>query len=145
MFGIFGKKKAEIKAVVKKLENRELMQAIVAGAIWVAAADGEIDSKEIARLEAIIKTNDKLAHFGAEITSNLNRYREKFELVGMPVLRFEARKELQDTAHNESDAAEVFVNMISIALAGDGSIDEHEEKALKEAGTILNQRLEDFI
>lgn len=47
MFGI-GKKLFGAKRAVKKLENRDLMQAIVGGCLLVAAADGEISKNEAA-------------------------------------------------------------------------------------------------
>ncbi|SFQ46468.1 hypothetical protein SAMN05216229_12342 [Geopseudomonas sagittaria] len=45
MFGI-GKKLFGAKKAVKKLENRDLMQAIVGGCLLVASADGEISKND---------------------------------------------------------------------------------------------------
>lgn len=42
MFGkLFGKKVASAKVELKKVENRDLMEAIIGGCLLVSAADGE--------------------------------------------------------------------------------------------------------
>ncbi|MCS5452524.1 tellurite resistance TerB family protein [Enterobacter huaxiensis] len=143
MFG-FGKKAAAAKTTFKKMENRDLMEALICGCILVAGADGELEASELDRVEAIIKTNDKLAHFGAEISNIIAKYKEKFEKVGFQVLKFEAKREISDIKHNADNAAEVFVNMIAIALA-DGEIEPAEEKVLEEIGRMMGLRVEDFI
>ena len=45
---LFGKKVAAAKVELKKVENRDLMEAIVAGCLLVSAADGEIE-KDVSR------------------------------------------------------------------------------------------------
>ena len=55
MFGI-SKKLFGAKRAVKKLENRDLMQAIVGGCLLVAAADGEVSALTVVR--------GAKAHFG---------------------------------------------------------------------------------
>ena len=39
---LFGKKSGQARAAVSKLANRDLMEAVVYGAIYVAAADGDL-------------------------------------------------------------------------------------------------------
>lgn len=145
MFGFkFGKNVANAKASLKKMENRDLMEALICGCILVAGADGELEASELDRVEAIIKTNDKLAHFNNEISTIIAKYKEKFEKVGFQVLKFEAKREISDIKHNPDNAAEVFVNMIAIALA-DGEIEPAEAKVLEEIGRLLGLRVEDFL
>lgn len=43
---LFGKKVAAAKVELKKVENRDLMEAIVGGCLLVSAADGEIEKKK---------------------------------------------------------------------------------------------------
>ena len=54
MFG-FSKKLFGAKKAVKKLENRDLMQAIVGGCLLVAAANGEISKAESAQINKQIR------------------------------------------------------------------------------------------
>lgn len=54
MFGIFGKKARKAVVEVKKMENRDAVEATVWGAYSIAYADGTCDAKEIAVLEKTI-------------------------------------------------------------------------------------------
>lgn len=51
MFGIFKKKTRKAITEVKKMENRDAVEATVWGAYSIAFADGTCDAKEIAVLE----------------------------------------------------------------------------------------------
>lgn len=144
MFNIFGKKAAAAKASLKKLENRDLMEAIAYGSMLVAAADNELETSELTRIEAIIQTNDKLSHFGSEASMLLAKCKEKFEQVGFGVLKMEAKRQIADIKASEEEREEVFVNIIAIAMA-DGEIEEPERKVLEEIGRMLNLRLEDYL
>lgn len=54
MFGIFKKKTRKAITEVKKMENRDAVEATVWGAYSIAFADGTCDAKEIAVLEKTI-------------------------------------------------------------------------------------------
>jgi tellurite resistance protein TerB len=56
MFGMFKKKTAAVKVELKKVENRDLMEAIVGGCLLVAAADGEIEKEETAKLDQLLRS-----------------------------------------------------------------------------------------
>ncbi len=51
MFGIFKKKVRKAAVEVKKMENRDAVEATVWGAYAIAYADGTCDAKEIGVLE----------------------------------------------------------------------------------------------
>lgn len=54
IFGsLFGKKAANVKQELHKVENRDLMEAIVAGSILVAYADGECEDAELKVLKEV--------------------------------------------------------------------------------------------
>lgn len=142
MFG-FGKKAREAKQAIQKVHNIDLMQAIIAGSIWIASADGELEVEELERIEAICLTNDALSHFQLEIPALIDKYKMKFERVGAAVIRHEAKKEISDLKNVPDQAAECFVNLIAVAQA-DGEIEPAEQKALEEIGRLLGLRVEDF-
>ncbi|MEW5609507.1 tellurite resistance TerB family protein [Pseudomonas juntendi] len=143
MFGkLFGKKVSNAKAEIKKVENRDLMQAIVGGCILVAAADGEIEKSETDKIDQLIRSNKNLEHFGAEITATLGRFTEQLQ-AGFRVGRLNILREIRDIKNNPADAEEVFVNMITVAEA-DGDIEPEELKVLTEIGRELGLRLSDF-
>lgn len=55
MFGIFKKKARKAVVEVKKMENRDAVEATVWGAYSIAYADGTCDAKEIATLEKLFQ------------------------------------------------------------------------------------------
>lgn len=62
MFGlkkIFGKGR-EARAALGKLENRDLLQAVVYGCFYVAAADGEIEPAELDKIDRLLRNEPKL-------------------------------------------------------------------------------------
>ncbi|MNQ43190.1 Tellurite resistance protein TerB [compost metagenome] len=141
MFG-FGKKLFTAKRAVKKLENRDLMQAIVGGCLLVAAADGEISKNEAAQIDIQIRANKALEHFGPEITATVNQFTEQLQ-AGFRLGRMNIMREIADIKNNPLDAEEVFVNMLTVA-EGDGNISAEELKVLVEIGNQLGLRVKDF-
>lgn len=141
MLGI-GKRLFGAKRAVKKLENRDLMQAIVGGCLLVAAADGEISKNEAAQIDIQIRANKNLEHFGQEITATVNLFTEQLQ-AGFRLGRMNIMREIADIKNNLLDAEEVFVNMITVA-EGDGSISPEELKVLAEVGVQLGLRPKDF-
>lgn len=141
MFGI-GKKLFGAKRAVKKLENRDLMQAIVGGCLLVAAADGDISKNESAQIDIQIRANKNLEHFGPEITTTVNLYTEQLQ-ASFRIGRMTILREIRDIKNNPADAEEVFVNMLAVA-EGDGDISAQEMKVLAEVGNELGLRLKDF-
>lgn len=142
MFG-FRKKAAAARAELKKVENRDLMQAIVGGCLLVAAADGEIEQSETDKLDQLLRSNANLAHFGSEITQTITRFSEQLR-AGFRVGKMNILRELDDIKNTPKDAEEVFVNMITIAEA-DGKISDDERKVLDEVGRRLGLRVEDLL
>lgn len=142
MFGMFKKKANQARVEMKKVENRDLMQAIVGGCLLVAAADGEIEKSEAEKLEKLIRSNKSLDHFGAEISDTIGRFTEQLE-ASFRVGRMNILREIRDVKGNPAEAEEAFVNMLTIAEA-DGEIEPAEMKVLAEVGRELGLRLSDF-
>ena len=144
--GFFSKlikgKMEEGKVGLKKIENRDLMEAIVGGSLLVAAADGSISDEELVSLDKQVSSNDALAHFGAEIGITINRFEKQLD-TGFRIGKMKILREIEDIKSNPADAEEVFVNMITIAEA-DGEIDADEMKILKEVGGKLGIRLSEY-
>lgn len=139
----FGKKKNEIRAAVAKLENRDLMQAIVYGAIYIAAADGELETEELDKIEVILSNTPQLQGYGAELSNLMDRAKTDFK-AGMRILRQNAEKELGDLQHTPADAATVLNIMLTIAEA-DGEIEAAETVALERSAKLLGLNLKDYL
>ncbi|PTU03211.1 tellurite resistance protein [Pseudomonas sp. HMWF031] len=145
MFGLkklLGKHTGNAQAEMKKVVNRDLMQAIVGGGLLVAAADGEIEPSEVSKLDELIRANPSLSHFGSEITETINRFTAQLN-ANFQVGRLAIKRELADVKNCQQDAEEAFVNMIAIAQA-DGEIEPAELVVLKEIGLHFGLRLSDF-
>lgn len=144
MFGkLFGKKVTSAKVELKKVENRDLMEAIIGGCLLVSAADGEIEKEETAKLDQLVRSNPRLSHFGNEITATITRFTEQLE-AGFRVGRMNILREIEDIKNDPKEAEEVFVNMLTIAEA-DGEIEPAEHKVLEEVGRRLGLRVEDYL
>ena len=141
MFG-FKKKANAAKIELKKIENRDLMEAIVGGCLLVAAADGEIEKEETDNLEALLSSNEQLSAFGAEIPKTVARFTTKLE-ANFKVGKMNIMREIRDIASDPTDAEEVFVNMIAIAEA-DGEVEPAEVQILAEVGKELGCSLRDY-
>lgn len=142
MLGFFRKKSGDVVAELKKVENRDLMEAIVGGSLLVAAADGEIEEEELLSLEKQVSSNPSLSHFGAEIGKTINRFEQQLN-AGFRIGKLKILREIEDIKNNPADAEEVFVNMITIAES-DGEIEPEEVVILKEVGGRLGIRLADY-
>ena len=142
MFG-FGKKAAAARAGMAKLENRDLMQAIVYGAIYVAAADGDLEKEELDKVELILSNTPQLNGYGAELSNLMDRAKKDFT-AGMRILRQNAEKELADLAHSPSEALTVLNIMITIAES-DGGIEPAETVALERSAKLLGLNLKDHL
>lgn len=143
MFGIFKKKAAAAKVSMHKVENRDLMEAIVAGAILVAYADGDCSAEELKKLDGIITSNDNLKHFGSEIGNTIDKYATMYEN-GVRVAKHKLMSEIKDIQAEEEQKIEMFLITIDIAEA-DGNIDEAEFSILKEIGKTLGLNPENYI
>ncbi|MFU0756930.1 Co-chaperone protein DjlA [Serratia marcescens] len=139
----FGKKVAAAKVELKKVENRDLMEAIVGGCLLVAAADGTIEKEETAKLDQLLRSNPRLGHYGNEITALITRFTEQLE-AGFRVGRMNILREIEDIKNTPTEAEEVFVNMLTIAEA-DGEIEPEEQKVLEDVGRRLGLRVDDYL
>ena len=141
-FGL-GKKKNELRAAVAKMENKDLMQAVVYGSIYVAAADGELEEAELDKVEIILNNTPQLQGYGAELSNLMDRAKTDFK-AGMRILRQNAEQELTDLQHSPKEAATVLNIMLTIAEA-DGEIEEAEMKALERSAKFLGLNLKDYL
>lgn len=142
MFG-FGKKVNKVKQEVKKMENRDLLEAVVGGCLLVAAADGEIEDSEIKKIDSLLRTNKNLAHFGSEITELVGRFSERLQS-GYRVARAEILREIEDIKSDAQQKEDVLLNMLTIAEA-DGEIEPAEQKELETVAQRLGLRIQDYL
>ena len=139
---MFGKNVQKGKAELAKVENRDLLQAIVGGALLVAYADGECEDAELAKLDKTINALPELQHFGSEISETINMFRMQFE-TGFRIGRQKAMKEIEDLKASPDEKLLCFNVMVTIAES-DGEIEPEEVKVLKEVASMLGINLRDY-
>lgn len=124
------------------MENRDQMEATIAGAIYLAFAYGELEDSELSTLSATIEHNEKLSHFGAEIGTTIDRFVNLMK-AGATLGRVKVMKEIRDCQCDDDAKIEIFATLIDIAQA-DGEIEPQELEALKAVGRELGVSLSMF-
>ena len=143
IFGsFFGKNAAKAKMELAKVEKRDLMEAIVAGSILVAYADGECEEEELDKMEQIIAALPELRHFGSEISETMGRFHTILES-GFRLGKLKVMKELEDIKASDDDKLLTFNVILTIAEA-DGEVEEAEARVLKEVGQKLGINLREY-
>lgn len=139
MFGL-GKKLGGLFKAAKKVENRDLMEAIVGGCLLIAAADGEIEKEETQRIERLLRSNENLQHFGTEIAKTVARFTEQLE-TDFYLGRSKVLKEIREIAGRDQDVEDVMLNMLAVAKA-DGEVEPQERKVFEEIARELGFRVD---
>lgn len=138
----FSKKGATVKQEMAKVENRDLMEAIVAGSLLIAYADGECEEEELKKMEQVINALPELKHFGSEVSDTIGRFHSILES-GFRIGKLKVLKELEDIKGSEADRQLVFNVMLTIAES-DGEVEPQEVAVLKEVGQRMGINLRDY-
>lgn len=141
MFGIFKKKARKAVVEVKKMENRDAVEATVWGAYSIAYADGTCDAKEIATLEKTISALPAFAPFAVEIAQMSSNIRARYEASPRSA-NAQALRELADVA-GTNDAVDVLC--LCLDVADNDGIGEEEEKQLKKIAQALQLPLDQYL
>lgn len=139
--GWFGKKTASAGRTVTKMKNRDTVEGVVWGAVWVAFADGNFSKDEKSSLIASLKAIPALAVFAGEVTGMVDRAVALFD-TGVRMGKQEAKRQLADLANDPENAATV-MNVV-LTVADEGEIDDKERKILEDIAAAMNLSLSDF-
>lgn len=120
----------------KKVQNKNIMEAIVAGALLVAAADGTIERSELDKLNKLLQANDLLEAFrGRELSKTITRFENILD-ADFGVGKKKMLDEIADIADNDDHAEEVLLTMLAISKA-DGEIEPEEKAVILEVCKVL--------
>jgi tellurite resistance protein TerB len=120
----------------KKIQNKQVMEAIVAGALLCAAADGTIERAETDKLGKLLQANDLLDAFrGREITKTIAKYENILE-ADFGIGKKKMLDEIADIAENDDHAQEVLLTMLAISKS-DGEIEPEEKAVMLEVCRVL--------
>ena len=120
----------------KKVQNQNILEAIIAAGLLISASDGDIGKDETSKLEKLLANNDSLSSFKpSEVRKIIDKYSGILE-ADFRVGKLKLLKEIGDISDDADQSEEVFVNALAIAEAS-GDIDEKELAILKEIGRTL--------
>ena len=140
---MLNRKAGELKAASSKLQNRDLLEAVIGGCMLASAADGTISDEEIKAVDTLLRTNKNFAHFGSEISDLVNRFGERLK-AGYRAGRMDILREIDDIKGSQQEKEDVLINMIEIAYA-DGEVGEKEQKELDVVAQRLGLRVQDYV
>ncbi|TQN81011.1 UNVERIFIED_ORG: tellurite resistance protein [Citrobacter freundii] len=141
MLGLFKKKTRKAIVEVKKMENRDAVEATIWGAYSIAYADGSCDAKEIAVLEKTVAALPAFAPFAGEIAQMSANIRAQYEASPRRA-NAQALRELEDVAGTD-DAVDVLC--LCLDIADQDGIGEEEEAQLKKIAQALQLSLEQYL
>lgn len=143
MFGKFLKKKSTnaVNAAINSA-NRDQMQALIAGALLVASADGQIEKEETDALDNILRAMPEMAHFGSEITSTISRFTSMLAAGGTSA-RVQIMREIRDIKGSPEEKEMVFAAIVDIAKS-DGQIEDAEKRELIKIANEYGLRPSDY-
>jgi len=147
MFSMFKKKltqaASQANAEVKKVENRDFMEAAIGVMILVSAADGEIEASELQKLQKTIETLPELQGFGSEIGKTIDKFTSYFEL-GFKMGKTRIMRELRDIKGSDQDKEDI-LSLAVVAAMADGEIEPAEEAVLTEVAREFGLKLDSFV
>lgn len=143
MLGLFNKAKAGLAEAVAKVKNKEFMEAAMAGCALIAAADGEIETTEKAKLAKFIERSPELAVFDRTLLiGTFNRFADQLDFdffMGKDACMKEIRQ-------IPGDEQKVLCLRLLVAIAGsDGEIEPAERKVIGEVAGALGLSVGEFL
>lgn len=141
MLGFLRKKTRKAVVEVKKMENRDAVEATVWGGYYISYFDGECTAEEVSILEKAIQATPAFTPFASEIAQLSTNVRQQFEASARRAAA-QALRELEDIA-GTSDAVDVLC--LCIDIADQDGIGELEEKALRKIAQALQLTLDPYL
>lgn len=129
---------------VVRLENKDLVEAVVYGCVMMAHSDGALEDSELENLHAQLEGNDIFEGFPqAELGKMIDKACGYFKM-GSIMGNKKCLDELKDVKNNVKHADEVMTAVLTIAFA-DGEFEEEERKCAEKLAGVLNVRLKDYV
>lgn len=144
MLGKLFKKKAK-KAVseLKRMENKDQVEAFV-GALWLLAyCSGGADATEKAKIDQVLRTNQTVSGYPQEVQELSARFVSLLE-TDHRIGRRAILREIEDVKGDQRDSEDILDAAVAIASA-DGEIDEPEYSELNAIANALGLRLENHL
>lgn len=138
----FGELSAGLGTELSKYKNKDVLQAMMAGCAYVAAADGEISPSEKQKMQGLVRNSAITKVYDADTAIKIfNEYAGKF------TFEFEAGKSealLAIGKIKDPAVARMVIRGCIIIGGADGNFDDHEKAVVREICRELGQSPSDF-
>jgi len=132
-----------LKKLFMRFQNRDFMEAVVAGCVLVSAADGHIDDSERQRMMGILQQIEELKCFNfPEIVTLFSSYAELLSF-GFELGKGELLKRIGKIKNNP-DASKTVVRICCSVGEVDGNFDNNEKSIVKQICYQLDLDPSDF-
>ena len=134
---------ADTKVQVEKYQNKEFAKASMAMCALIAAADGTISADERSKMIGFISSSDALSTFPpSELQDHFEFYASKLEK-DFEFGKLEAIAAI-GRLRSKPDAARALIQVGIIIGGADGSFDDDEKRAVREACNAVDIPPSDF-
>jgi len=124
-------KGSSLTGEVKKIANKDFMEAVAAGCALVASADGNISTEEKQKMIGFMNINDTLKVFKtSDVIDRFNHYASHFDF-DYNVGKIEAMKQVEKMK-NKTTEAKLLIAVCCSVGASDGDFDKSEVAIVKE-------------
>ncbi|OPH60444.1 Tellurite resistance TerB [Paenibacillus ferrarius] len=133
----FSSAKTGLTDQVKKFQNKDFLDAVVAGCAIVAAADGSIGNEEKEKMVAYITRSEELKVFEvSNVIARFNHFAGSFEFSNI-VGKQEALKVIAKF-NNKPEVGRIIIAVCCAIGAADGDFDENEKRVVRDICATLN-------
>ncbi|MDD9271219.1 tellurite resistance TerB family protein [Paenibacillus sp. GCM10023248] len=128
---------------VKKFQNKDFLDAVVAGCAVVAAADGSIGNQEKEKMIGYISRSEELKVFDvSNVIARFNHYASNFEFSGL-VGKQEAMKAIGKFS-NKPEVGRIIIAVCCAIGAADGDFDDSEKRVVRDICATLSLNPAEF-
>tara|TARA_B100000508_G_scaffold27485_1_gene20204 strand:- start:67158 stop:67598 length:441 start_codon:yes stop_codon:yes gene_type:complete len=136
----FNETSESLQTSLKKFQNKEMLNAIVGGAVYVSAADGDISSDEKQKLMGFLERSEELKVFETgEVIKVFKSLADNFDF-DVDVGRGECMKHIVKIKGDESQSQLLIQVVVAIAKS-DGDFDDDEKAAVDAIAKALGIQL----
>ncbi len=134
---------ASMKNEVTKIRNKGFLEAVVAGCVLVAHADGVVRPEEKQKMMGFLRNSEMLSVFSTEeVITIFDKYSRQFEF-DYQIGQASALQAVVKVKNNDAEA-KLMVRVCCAIGAADGSFDDQEKAIVRKICAELGLNPKDF-
>lgn len=139
---LFDSMRSTLDGHLKRFNNKDFMEALMAGCALVASADGQVEEQEKKKMSGFIQRMEQLQVFDRSLLINLfNKYVDELEF-DFDFGKGNLMKELREV---KGDEQKQLIMTVLVAIAkSDGEIEQDEVKVLREIISVFGLNPSDY-